>query len=91
MRWSYDMTLGQLAFNRLQILNAISYGRNVDSLKEQLREIEKQMIRLGWDGEPHKVSMTADGPELIKYYQKPEGHIIGIKPFSVGAELNRST
>ena len=80
--------LGQLAFNRLQILGLIKAGTHVESNKEQLREIEKQMVILGWDGKAHTVIQTKGGL-VIKSKPKRDGHIIRIKPFKLGAFINK--
>lgn len=86
---SIPKQLGQLAFNRLQILDALKAERNVESLKEQLREIDKQMVLLGWDGKAHTVIMTSNGPRIKKPQLKPKGKIIRVKPFKMSAHINK--
>lgn len=85
---SIPRRMGQLAFNRLQILDALKAGRNVESLKEQLRELEKQMVLLGWNSKEHKVIMTNNGPR-IKSQPKTKGRIIRVKPFKMSAHINK--
>lgn len=74
--------LGKFAFKRLQILGALKVGHTVDSLKEQLREIEKQMVQFGWDGKAHIVVMTGSGPR-IQAQPKTKGNIINVTPFNM--------
>lgn len=83
-----EVRLGQLAFNRLQVLSAIDVGHNVSMLKEQLREIEKSMVHLGWDGEPHLVRMVEGQPRLVKQ-EKPDGIVIAVKPFKAEGFMNK--
>ena len=74
--------LGEFAFKRLQILGALKVEHNVYNLKEQLREIEKQMVQFGWDGKAHIVIMTASGPR-IQDRPKTKGNIINVTPFNM--------
>lgn len=83
-----EKTLGRLAYNRLLVLSGMENGHNRESLKEQLREIEKSMIFFGWDGEAHKVVQTPDGPRLKKYTPiKPKGIVIAVKQFKMKPEI----
>ena len=79
--------LGEFAFKRLQLLSAVKAKRNVESLKEQLREIEKSMVRLGWNAKAHVVIMTPDGPRVKQ--EPTEGIVIRAKPFQIKAHVNK--
>lgn len=83
------LQLGQLAHNRLTILAALKAEVNQDSLKEQLREIEKQMVKLGWDGRAHIVQKVRDGFIIKSGPEDGEGKIIRVSPFKVGAHVNK--
>ncbi len=76
--------LGQLAFNRLTILAALRADPQ-PSLKEQLREIEKQMVKLGWDGKAHVVTKTPAGFTISA--PVPKGHVINVKQFQMNSKL----
>lgn len=83
-----DKKLGQLAYNRLIILTSLKAEVHQESLKEQLREIERQMVVLGWDGKAHIVSKVKDG-FIIQSAPKKEGSIVRVKPFKMKAFVNK--
>lgn len=84
-----EKKLGEFAFKRLQILAALKEGRTVESLKEQLREIEKKMVHYGWDGKAHIVRYTSDGLRVIRHKTPPKGTIIRVKPFNMKVRINK--
>ena len=81
-----EKELGQLAYNRLTILAALKTNVHPKSLKEQLREIEKQMVVLGWDGRAHIVTKTRDGFTIESSPIK--GNIIRVKPLALSGKYN---
>ena len=86
MTKSEEKELGQLAYNRLTILAALKTNVHPESLKEQLREIEKQMVVLGWDGRAHIVTKTRDGFTIESSSKK--GTIIRVKPLALSGKYN---
>lgn len=83
-----ERELGQLAYNRLTILSALKAEVHPDSLNEQLREIERQMVVLGWNGKAHIVVKLGDGFR-IKSAPKRDGNIIKVRPFKMSAFVNK--
>ena len=81
-----ESRLGGLAFNRLQLLNLINAGSHVSYNKEQVREIEKEMVILGWDGLAHTVTCGKYGFRLKKN-PVTRGHIIRVKPFKLNSKI----
>ena len=81
-----EKELGQLAYNRLTILAALKTNVHPKSLKEQLREIEKQMVVLGWDGKAHIVTKIRDGFTIESSPKK--GNIIRVKPLTLSGKYN---
>lgn len=80
--------------DRLKILGVLDAGRPDEyvagkiSLKEQLREIEKAMVILGWNGKAHIVKMTSRGP-VLTYQTQKTGHVIMVKRFNTRAHVNK--
>lgn len=88
-----DLKLGKLAMARVELLGALDAGRKNEyvagkiSLKEQLRELEKAMVILGWDGKAHVVRQTKLGPVIVKKHRK--GHVISVQRFNTHAHINK--
>lgn len=81
-----ERKLGRLAFNRLQLLGLVNAGSHVSYNNEQIREVEKEMIKLGWNGMAHTVTSGADGFRL-KNRPVTQGHIIKVKPFKLNSKI----
>lgn len=81
-----EKKLGQLAYNRLTILSALKTNVHPESLKEQLREIERQMVVLGWNGKAHIVTKTRDGFTIKSSPIK--GNIIRVNPLAISGKYN---
>lgn len=81
-----ERKLGRLGFDRLQLLGLVNAGSHVSYNKEQLREVEKEMIKLGWDGKAHTITCGKDGFRLSKE-PVSQGHIIRVKPFKLDSKI----